>query len=416
RMRSRTSCAHTAIGASGQPSDGIYRGGSRTSSWTRQSWETSRSTGLGPGSTWFPDSGEGCWPRTGTSSSPHICIGVPAPTMVLLMMAVIMDRDRISALSAETGFPPGPLEKVIRLGEVAASVARHPLLSRVLALKGGTALNLFGGPPPRLSVDLDFNYIGTLDREAMLRARPDVERAVEAFAGELKYEIQRSRDEFAGRKLFLNYVSVSGSPDRIEIDLNFLQRLPLAPPRRATMWQPGDLGRPEVQLCGLPEIAAGKICALLDRCKPRDMFDVIRLPEAGASFWSSEFFKKLVIAFTGTLDHPLHAYGRDRMERVRGIDIEAELVPMLGGQTKIDRVDLIGHAWKAVERLLVLDESEREFVDRLQVGDLRLDLLVPEDAELRERLGKWPPLQWKVLNARKSRPAPRRDPGAAGDP
>ncbi len=297
----------------------------------------------------------------------------------MLMMAVTMDRDRISALSAESGFPTGPLEKVIRLGEVAASVARHPLLSRVLTLKGGTALNLFDGPPPRLSVDLDFNYIGALDREAMLHARADVERAVDAIARELKYEIQRSRDEFAGRKLFLNYISVSGSPDRIEIDLNFLHRLPLAPRRIAAMWQPGNLSQPEVQLCGLPEIAAGKVCALLSRCKPRDLFDVIRLAETGASLWRSQFFKKLVIAFTGTLDHPLHAYGRERMERVRDIDLKAELVPMLGGQTKIDRDELIDRAWKAVEPLLVLDDSEREFVDRLQVGDLRLDLLVHED-------------------------------------
>ncbi len=324
--------------------------------------------------------------------------------MSVMMMAVIMDRDRISTLSAESEFPVGPLEKVIRLGEVAASVARHPLLSRVLALKGGTALNLFSGPPPRLSVDLDFNYIGALDREAMLRARPDVERAVEAIARELKYEIQRSRDEFAGRKLFLNYANVNDSPDRIEIDLNFLQRLPLVPLRTEAMWQPGDLGRPEVQLCGLPEVAAGKICALLDRCKPRDLFDMIRLPQAGLSFWSSQSFKKLVVAFTGTLDHPLHTYGRERMERVRAIDIEAELVPMLGGQVKVDRDELTDQAWNAVAPLFDLDDSEREFVDRLQVGDLRLEILVPEDTEMRGRLEKWPPLQWKVLNARKHRP------------
>lgn len=323
---------------------------------------------------------------------------------MLLLMAVIMDRDRISALSAESGFPSGPLEKVIRLGEVAASVARHPLLSRVLALKGGTALNLFNGPPPRLSVDLDFNYIGALDRETMLQARPDVERAVDAIAREQKYAIQRSQDEFAGRKLFLNYDNVNGSSDRIEIDLNFLQRLPLAPLQTAAMWQPGDLSQPDIQLCGLPEIAAGKICALLDRYKSRDLFDVIRLPEAGSSFWSSQSFKKLVVAFTGTLDHPLHAYGRERMERVRAIDIKAELVPMLGGQVYVERDELIDRAWSAVAPLLDLDDAERDFVDRLQVGDLRLDLLLPEDAEMRERLGKWPPLRWKVLNARKHRP------------
>ncbi len=97
------------------------------------------------------------------------------------------------------------------------------------------------------------------------------------------------------------------------------------------------------------------------------------------------------------------------MERVRAIDIEAELVPMLGGQVSVDRVELIDRAWKAVAGLLVLDDSERQFIDRLQVGDLRLDLLVPEDAEMRERLGKWPPIQWKVLNARKPRPLRRGD-------
>jgi hypothetical protein len=212
-----------------------------------------------------------------------------------------MDRDRINALAAESGFPPEPLEKVIRLGEVAALVAQHPLLSQVLALKGGTALNLFGGPPPRLSVDLDFNYIGALDRQAMLKERPDVERAVEAIARELKYGVQWFRDEHAGRKVFLNYSGASGAGDRIEVDLNFSQRLPLAPLRMIAMWQPGDLHQPKVQLCGLPEIAAGKICAMLDRCKPRDLFDVIRLPSLAAPFWFSMSFKKLVVAFTGML-------------------------------------------------------------------------------------------------------------------
>lgn len=39
--------------------------------------------------------------------------------------------------SAETGFQVDPLEKVVRLGELAANVARHPFLGKVLALKGG---------------------------------------------------------------------------------------------------------------------------------------------------------------------------------------------------------------------------------------------------------------------------------------
>jgi hypothetical protein len=39
--------------------------------------------------------------------------------------------------SAQTGYRVEPLEKVVRLGEMAADVARHPFLGSVLALKGG---------------------------------------------------------------------------------------------------------------------------------------------------------------------------------------------------------------------------------------------------------------------------------------
>jgi len=166
------------------------------------------------------------------------------------------------------------------------------------------------------------------------------------------------------------------------------------------MWQPEDLPRPELQMCSSAEIAAGKICAMLDRHKSRDLFDMARLPESGAQFWAEPSFKRFVVAFTGTLDHPLYSYGRERLERVRSIDIEAELLPMMGGQAAVDREDLIDRAWEAVAPILALDDLEREFVDRLQEGDLRLDLLFPDDSGMRDRLERWPPLQWKALNAR----------------
>ncbi|WP_367361102.1 nucleotidyl transferase AbiEii/AbiGii toxin family protein [Syntrophus sp. (in: bacteria)] len=77
--------------------------------------------------------------------------------------------------SNQTGYRIEPLEKVVRWG-MAADIKRHPLLGVVLALKGGTCLTHFG-PPKRLSVDLDYNYIGHLDRTDMLEARPVVEQA-----------------------------------------------------------------------------------------------------------------------------------------------------------------------------------------------------------------------------------------------
>jgi hypothetical protein len=113
----------------------------------------------------------------------------------------------------------------------------------VLALKGGTALNLGFGPPSRLSVDLDFNFIGAADREAMLAQRPDVERAMEIIARAQGYKVQRSKEEHAGHKYFLGYRSHFGSGDRVEVDLNFLYRVPVCAPVRLGLWRPD--GEPE---------------------------------------------------------------------------------------------------------------------------------------------------------------------------
>jgi len=74
--------------------------------------------------------------------------------------------DYLEQCSTGTGFGVAGLEKVVRLGAIAGEIGRHPLLSKALALKGGTALNLAFGPPERLSVDLDFNYArGVRSRE-----------------------------------------------------------------------------------------------------------------------------------------------------------------------------------------------------------------------------------------------------------
>jgi len=53
-------------------------------------------------------------------------------------------------------------------------------LKNRLVLKGGTALNLFFFEVPRLSVDIDLNYVGKTERQEMLLERPEVERALES--------------------------------------------------------------------------------------------------------------------------------------------------------------------------------------------------------------------------------------------
>src|SRR3989442_4914000 len=200
--------------------------------------------------------------------------------------------ERLVALAATTGFRVETLEKAIRLGDIVADVGRHPLLSPALALKGGSALNLCFGEPRRLSVDLDFNYVASVDRGRMVEDRPEIERAIETIASGQGYRVQRSHGEHAGRKFFLGYAGAQGTADRIEVDLNFLFRLPLHGLVRASLWQPGDLERPAVTIVGLEELSAGKLCALLDRLAPRDLFDVCALPRIARTVWRTRRFRR----------------------------------------------------------------------------------------------------------------------------
>ena len=83
-----------------------------------------------------------------------------------------ISKERLTIVAMETGFRPEILEKVIRLIDLLNTIFRDKYLATRLALKRGTALNLFYFDLPRLSVDIDLNYIGGVDRQTMLEEKP----------------------------------------------------------------------------------------------------------------------------------------------------------------------------------------------------------------------------------------------------
>jgi len=69
----------------------------------------------------------------------------------------------ILPIAEKTGFRIEMIEKVLLLINLLNTLNSHPFLKGKWVLKGGTALNLFLLNLPRLSVDIDINYIGVLD-------------------------------------------------------------------------------------------------------------------------------------------------------------------------------------------------------------------------------------------------------------
>jgi len=303
--------------------------------------------------------------------------------------------------SAETGFQVVALEKVVRIGEIAGNIARHPMLGEVLALKGGTALNLCFGPPTRLSVDLDFNYIGSEVREEMLVQRPKVRDAILMLAARSGYRTQESAEAFSGGKIYLSYRSILGHPDRIELDLNFLFRIPFSGTVVQKLWQPDALDQPGIRVVGVSELLIGKFLALLDRGAARDVWDVANLPKAIQEVARSRDFRCHFIAFSATLPHPLTTYSQSRLEKLAANQVLTDqLIPMLIKNEAIDLWTLIARAWDAVSNFIQVDRNEAEYIASIERGEIRMDLLFPEKAEKAAFVARHPAIQWKIKNVR----------------
>lgn len=303
--------------------------------------------------------------------------------------------------AADTGFRTAALEKVVRLGEVVGAISHHPQLGPSLALKGGTALNLAFGQPTRLSVDLDFNFVACVERDAMLAAKPGIERAAIELGRRLGYRVQQSGDEFAGRKLYLNYHSTLGHEDHIDVDLNYLMRLPIGPTASRPLWQPGPLERPLATVVSQIELTIGKFLAVLDRGLARDAWDVAHLPSELAGTATSKQFRSWFLGMAATLPNHLSSYTRSRMEeRVTTGTIEDQLMPMLVGGSSVPAADLVDRAWAVIEPGLDLTEAERSYLDAFNAGEVRPELLFGNDTESATRLALHPAINWRLQNIR----------------
>jgi len=317
---------------------------------------------------------------------------------------MLTDKD-LTRASAETGFRPDALERVIRLVELLDTLCRHPYLEPRIALKGGTALNLFTFDLPRLSVDIDINYVGARDRETMRAERPKMEQAIEAVCGRLGIQIRRVPQEHAGGKWRLSYASVSGSSRVLELDTNFVLRTPLWPPRRMDSYPIGPFRAMQVPVLDVNELAAGKLAALLARDAGRDLFDARELLRRGGVERGPLRISFVVYGAMNRLDWRTVGISNVAADPA---EVDNKLVPMLRADVAPDRAALEAWTRQLVDEcrqllgiVLPLEPHEREFLSQLNDGGvIRPDLLTDDD-RLASTIAEHPGLQWKALNVRK---------------
>lgn len=304
-------------------------------------------------------------------------------------------------------YPPEIVEKVRRLLQFLGALRSHPFLKERLALKGGTALNLFLWDVPRLSVDLDLNYVGAADRDAMMADRPRIEAAIEAVCSRQGIGVRRVPGDHAGGKWRLGYVGESGRTGTLEVDVNLLDRVRLWPLTMQDSRVVDGTQARQVLVLDLHELAAGKLAALLAREASRDLFDARRLLADEAL--DRDRLRLAFLVYGGMNRKDWRTVSLEDV-RVSPQDIETRLLPVLRDDMAPARDQVVEWANRLVEEVrdrlsvvLPLASHEREFLDALNDrGEIRAELLTT-DAVLHETLQGHPGLNWKALNVRRHR-------------
>jgi len=314
-----------------------------------------------------------------------------------------ISKKAVEEIAKERKFNARTIEKVLRLMAVLNEIADIDALKSKLVLKGGTALNLFLLDLPRLSVDIDLNYIGALNVEEMKLEKVEIEKILKKICARLGMNMQTGPTEHAGGKWVVQYQSVVGGSDTIQIDMNFLYRVPLWAVDLKQSSTLGDFTVKSFQVLSYSELYAGKLRALLSRRVSRDFYDASKI---GDDIDTDKL--RLALVIYGAMNpKDWRTVSIDELD-CTAKDIKERLLPLLN-HTELppeDSVDayaatLVKTVKEKLSVLFPLSENESEFVRRVREDGVIEPTLITADTALAEIVRQHPSLLWRASKAKK---------------
>jgi predicted nucleotidyltransferase component of viral defense system len=273
--------------------------------------------------------------------------------------------------------------------QVALLLKILPLIfkEKQLALHGGTAINLFSHPMPRLSVDIDLTYFpaGTRDNDLMkikTILNSLKENIVQTIPGISINRQVKDANEF---KLFCTLGDAM-----VKIEVNTVNRGVYLPTEIQPLCKEAQKEFNmfcESRLVSKGQLFGGKIVAALDRQHPRDLFDVMMLFKYSAY---TEQIQQGVIFSMLSSQRPFH-----ELLQPSPIDQETVLSSQFSGMAK--EVFTYAMFEETRERLIWevnehLTENEKKLILSFAHGK-------PEWGD--NDFGSFPGVQWKLLNIKK---------------
>lgn len=265
----------------------------------------------------------------------------------------------------------------------------HVAAEDCLALKGGTAINLFVRDMPRLSVDIDLTYVPIAARDESLASITESLRRIQSRLAKAIPGIKFVSPEATGNEAKLVCLHDGAN---VKLEVNTVTRGALWPTRLLSVADSveDEFGLfAEMAVVSHAELFGGKVAAALDRQHPRDLFDIHQLYDHEGL--AEEVMQGLVVALISH-PRPIHEL-LDPNRKDSRADFDAQFAGMARLPFSYDDYE------ETRDRLFAqvpasLSDSQRAFLLSFVQGEPDWNLAPAPGIE------EMPAVQWKLQNLR----------------
>ncbi len=272
----------------------------------------------------------------------------------------------------------------------------EPTLDDVrLALKGGTAINLFTMNMPRFSVDLDLIYLPVTARDEFISGIEDVFQKMAKRLTAYSPEILRTKEGIPKQ------ARISKDGTDIKIEVNLVLRGSVHPPQILELCQKAQETfqmSTKIMCASFEDQYAGKFCAALDRQHPRDLFDVKLFFE---KYTITDRLKKAFLVYLMSGNRPMSEMIRPNLLN-QGKLFAEQFEGMVENGPTYEELDFArSQLIQAIDQNL--NDVDRAFLLSFKRGNPQWELLgIPGIESL-------PGVRWKLMNIKKMTPEKHKD-------
>ncbi len=276
-------------------------------------------------------------------------------------------RRDVEDLARSCSFITNTTEKVLRLYDILDFI-HNSEINTLLALKGGTAINLCLLDLERLSVDIDLDFTNNCARDQMLEHRKKIDYEIRVFMTNEGYALSnRSKFTHSLDSYVYSYRTLSNSNDVLKIEINYSDRCHIL--EIVDSESSIKLGKSLIiRRLSDEELVGSKLGALLGRTTPRDVYDFYNLINRN-TIQNYSLIKKIALFYVVISAEKPIVFEDIFSEAIKKIEalnynrIKESLLPVLHLKSELDIQKMIETVTTKLNEFFLLTEEEQKFID-----------------------------------------------------